>query len=208
MIRYAITDGARFGGDLRALRAGLLADARRWAAEAVEFVQLREKTLAAGMLCDLAREMVTVFAAAGGATRLLVNGRADVGAAAGAAGVHLTSGADELRPAEVRAVFAQAGWPGAVVGVSCHAEHEVGRAAEQGADLIVFGPVFGKTAGGVDVVPAAGLDALRAACGAAGSVPVLALGGVTHANVRACMTAGASGVAGIRLFAAAESAVR
>ena len=47
-----------------------------------------------------------------------------------------------------------------------------------------------------------GLEALRRACAAAEGIPVLALGGVTSINARDCLTAGAAGVAGIRLFAA------
>jgi thiamine-phosphate pyrophosphorylase len=46
-----------------------------------------------------------------------------------------------------------------------------------------------------------GLEALRAACRAAGEMPVFALGGVTIDNASACLAAGATGVAGIRLFA-------
>jgi len=43
-----------------------------------------------------------------------------------------------------------------------------------------------------------GLDALRGAC--LGHMPVLAIGGVTLANARACIEAGAAGIAAIRLF--------
>ena len=57
----------------------------------------------------------------------------------------------------------------------------------------MFGPVFekGKT-------QPAGLDGLHQACQY--KLPVLALGGVTLANARACLDAGAAGIAGIRLF--------
>jgi len=65
--------------------------ARRWAEEGVEYVQLREKQMAAGEMVRLAEWMVGVFAEHGGKTKLLVNGRADVAVAAGADGVHLTS---------------------------------------------------------------------------------------------------------------------
>jgi thiamine-phosphate pyrophosphorylase len=80
-----------------------------------------------------------------------------------------------------------------IIGVSCHSDSDVARAAAQAAALAVFAPVFEKH----DATPA-GLDALRAAC--RHKIPVLALGGVMLANARACLDAGAAGVAGIRLF--------
>ncbi|HEY4049380.1 MAG TPA: thiamine phosphate synthase [Acidobacteriaceae bacterium] len=54
---------------------------------------------------------------------------------------------------------------------------------------------------GVGDLKGQGLDALRAACRAAGEMPVFALGGVTTENASACLAAGATGVSGIRLFA-------
>jgi thiamine-phosphate pyrophosphorylase len=45
-----------------------------------------------------------------------------------------------------------------------------------------------------------GVEMLREACGSAGDIPVLALGGVTEENAGLCVQAGAVGVAGIRLF--------
>jgi thiamine-phosphate pyrophosphorylase len=197
MIRYAIT-GEVGGGE--ALREGLLAAAARWAGDGVEMVQLREKQVGAGELVELARAMLEVFRAHGGRTKLLVNRRADVAVAAGADGVHLTAHGDELRPEQVRQLFAAAGlaWP--VVSASCHTVVEVQRAREAGVDAIVFGPVFEKRVGDVVVVPGMGIDALRQACVAAVPVPVLALGGVTAGNTADCLAAGAAGVAGIRLF--------
>jgi thiamine-phosphate pyrophosphorylase len=47
-------------------------------------------------------------------------------------------------------------------------------------------------------VSPAGLDQLREACRQ--RIPVLALGGVTLENARACVDAGAAGIAAIRLF--------
>ena len=192
MIRYAITSG-----DSLRSPAALLADARRWADEGVEYVQLREKWMEAGELVGLAVEMVGIFREHGGRTKLLVNGRADVAVAAGADGVHLTAGHDELTPEQVRRVFAANGRE-AVVSVSCHTVEEVGRARE--ADLILFGPVFEKRVEGEVVVEGMGLGSLREACEVGGGVPVLALGGVGGENIGTCLDAGAGGVAGIRLF--------
>jgi thiamine-phosphate pyrophosphorylase len=87
-----------------------------------------------------------------------------------------------------------------VVSVSCHTLEEVDRARDGGADLILFGPVFGKTADGEIAVPGVGIEALREACVRAGETPVLALGGITDLNSATTIAAGAKGIAAIRLF--------
>jgi len=197
MIRYAVTQRALFAGDEAQRSAELVRRATVWAAEGVDFVQLREKDLGAGALAELARRLVAVM---GSRTKLLVNGRADVAVAVGAAGVHLTGHRDELTPAQVRWVFDLAGADAPVISVSCHTVVEVERARDAGVDLILFGPVFEKRVGGEVVVEGAGLEELRQACDAAAPVKVLALGGVTRENAPACVDAGAAGVAGIRLF--------
>jgi thiamine-phosphate pyrophosphorylase len=83
-----------------------------------------------------------------------------------------------------------------VVGVSCHSAAEVGEAEQQHADFAVFAPVFEKK--DAPSVHPARLEALRQVC--RHKIPVLALGGVTSDNARACLHAGAAGIAAIRLF--------
>lgn len=196
MLRYAITDGT-YGSS----PAEILSRARRWSAEGVEYVQLRESHLQAGKMANVARAMMTIFDEHGGTTRLLVNHRADVAVAVGV-GVHLTSRPGELSATQVRQVFAAgAGRPSPIISASCHCLEEMRRAAGEGLDLVLFGPVFEKRAGGAVVVEGVGLELLRQACALAAETRVLALGGVTVANAGLCMEAGAAGIAGIRLFA-------
>jgi thiamine-phosphate pyrophosphorylase len=199
MLLYAITDRSSYGGTEPYRQESLIREARRWASDGIDFIQVREKDLAAGELVGLVRRIVAAVRDAGAGTRVLVNSRLDVAIAAGADGVHLTSGPGELRPEQVRRLF-----PDAVVSVSCHSVEEVARAAGWGVDGILFGPVFGKTVGGVEVVPEVGIEALRLACEAAKGAPVLALGGVTRARAKECAEAGAAGIAGIRLFGSAS----
>jgi thiamine-phosphate pyrophosphorylase len=190
MLQYAITSGEGWAA---------VKHAHRWVHEGVQFVQLREKQLAAGELVKLAAALRAALREAG-ETKLLVNGRADVAVAAGADGVHLTAQVGELTVAQVRQVFMMAGAGKPVISVSCHTLGEVKQAIADGVDLILFGPVFEKRVEGEVVGEGVGLDALQEACAAAEETPVLALGGVTWARAELCIEAGASGVAGIRLF--------
>ena len=191
MLRCAITDGNY-----------LVGDAERWAYEGVDFVQIREKTLDAGELADLGRSILRDIAEAGSTpTKLLINGRADVAVAIGAAGVHLTAHKDELTPQQVRSLFVHARLPSPVVSVSCHTPADIASARHHAADLILFGPVFEKRIEAELVAPGVGIEALALACAIAQPVPLLALGGITSENAAACMAAGAAGIAGIRTFA-------
>jgi thiamine-phosphate pyrophosphorylase len=128
-------------------------------------------------------------------TKLLINSRVDVAIAAGADGVHLRS--DDIAASEARAIWGKStGRVDCVVGVSCHSINDVLSAEGHGADFVVFGPIFGKVG---SVEPPFGLESLRTA-GQSLGIPVIALGGVTLENARACLEVGANGIAGIRIF--------
>jgi thiamine-phosphate pyrophosphorylase len=206
MFRYAITDRRSVKGEPSQSPesdrfAGLVDQAKRLAAEGVDFLQLREKDLEAKELIGVARRIITAAregrAGDGSVLRVLVNGRPDVALAAGADGLHLPSGAEQLTVGQVRRIFAARE---AIVSVACHTLAEVERASGDGADLILFSPVFGKVIPGGATLAGLGLERLSEACHAAGETPVLALGGVTLENAQACVAAGASGIAAIRFF--------
>jgi thiamine-phosphate pyrophosphorylase len=201
MLRYAITDRFAYDGNEDYRQERVVLEGGRWAAEGIDFLQIREKDLGAGAQAELTRRVVAAVRRAesgeGNKTRVLVNSRVDVALAAGADGVHLTAAKGELTAAQVRRVFA-----GAVVSVSCHSVEEVERARDAGVDVIVFGPVFEKRVEGRVVVSGVGLEVLARASRAAGGIPVVALGGVTMEVTGDCLAAGAAGVAGIRLFRA------
>ena len=206
-LKYAITDLTERGATSpRERRIRLREQIQRLAEDHVDFLQLREKQLEAGELLSLAQTAMDSIHDAADACgkacpmRLLINGRADVAAAAGAHGVHLTGRSDELRPERLREVFRSAGLSSCVVSATCHNAQEVVRAGRSGADVILFGPVFEKKIRGELVTEGLGLEALREACAAAGPIPVLALGGISVENAPLCLRAGAAGIAGIRLF--------
>ena len=84
--------------------------------------------------------------------------------------------------------------PGLRVGRSCHTLAELAAARCEGADRVTYSPVFA-TDSKPGYGPALGLDGLAAGCRAVPDLPVLALGGVGPERARACVAAGAAGVA-------------
>jgi len=152
-------------------------------------LQLREKALPDSELLRQARRLVEAGDPA--RTPVMVNGRLDVALAAGAAGVHLPACGVPL--GRVRQAVGEA----LTVGVSTHSPEEVRSAVAGGADYIIFGPVFA-TPSKAGLGEPQGLTGLGQAVEAAGSVPLLAVGGVTPETAGACREAGAWGVAVIR----------
>ena len=181
----AITDTLRDG------IPGLTERARRAVAGGATMLQLRLPDESPRTLADAARAL----RAAVPNVPLLVNERADVALAAGAQGVHLN--VDGIPPAALRRVVP----PGFIIGASVGDEPECSRAT--GADYVGIGPVFA-AAGGTGSGGAIGVarfSVLARQCG----IPAVAIGGISAANVRTVMSAGASGVAVISaLFSSAD----
>jgi thiamine-phosphate pyrophosphorylase len=174
MIRYYVTD--RRQGDV-------LTYARRAIQAGVDMIQIREKDLPVRDLLDLVCRVRDL--GAGTPTRVLVNDRLDVALTARIDGVHLP--ANGLPPKDVRPLVK-------VLGVSTHTLEEAIEAERAHADFIVFGPIFdtpGKSA--------VGIEALRQITSRV-KIPVIAIGGITRANMAEAVGAGAAGIAGIRLF--------
>jgi thiamine-phosphate pyrophosphorylase len=197
----AITDRRLFsagGQPEAALRRQLLHLVEGWTAGGVHFIQLREKDLPAPDLQSLAREMAEKTDRSH--SKLLVNisrpESAALAEAAGADGVHLAGKPTPGAALSARQIFRAAGRE-AIISVPCHGLDDIHVARTEQVDLVLFSPVFEK----LEAAPQ-GIAALRQACAAAEGIPVFALGGVTSFNAPDCMTAGAAGIAGIRLFAA------
>ena len=126
----------------------------------VDWIQLREKDLAGGLLFELA---AAAARSAGTTTRILINDRLDVAWAAKASGVHL--GEASLPAREVARAKNRAGHSEFMVGVSCHSMEAVLQAESDGADYVFFGPVFA-TPSKAAFGPAQGLTRLAEVCGA------------------------------------------
>jgi thiamine-phosphate pyrophosphorylase len=193
LLLYYITDRTHFPGTESQRRESLLKKVSEAAKAGVDYIQLREKDLPARELESLAQQSAQIINSRSH-TRLLINSRTDIALAIGAHGVHLT--ANDISPVDVRKIWREAhGFQQPIVAISCHTEAEVIAAQSASADFVVFGPVFEKLG---SKQTAAGLGQLQKVC--QHRVPVLALGGVTIENAHLCLQAGASGVAGIRLF--------
>jgi thiamine-phosphate pyrophosphorylase len=193
-ILYYITDRQAFPGDEPARRAHLLNKIAEAATAGVHYIQLREKDLTPRELESLARDAAAILKLHSPATTLLINSRSDIAVSANAAGVHLPS--NDISPADVRTIFKRASAHDPIISLSCHSAQEVAQAANTGADLALFAPVFEKK--DAPSLNPQGLAALHQAVRE--KIPVLALGGVTLHNAAACLASGASGIAAIRLF--------
>ncbi|HET6844777.1 MAG TPA: thiamine phosphate synthase [Candidatus Angelobacter sp.] len=193
-----ITERRQFLGSEEQQQDQLLKKIAECAAAGVDYIQLREKDLSIRALERLAERAMKVLPS-GTRTKLLINSRMDVALACGAHGVHLP--ASDIPPSEARALFARAGRNSPVViGASCHSPEEAALAEAHGADFALFAPVFEKSG----QTNPRGEDSLRAVCHRTNlariPMPVLALGGIDLSNAERCIRAGASGIAGIRLF--------
>ena len=157
-------------------------------------LQLREKDLPALELLELAQSLHGLTQKFG--AKLFINDRADVALAIGAEGIQRTS--HSLPTAAIRLVAGA----GRLIGVSVHSLEEARTAQAEGADFVVFGPVY-DTPSKRPYGPPQGQDAL-ARCTSAVSIPVFAIGGITPARVSTVRAAGARGVAVISAIIAAD----
>jgi thiamine-phosphate pyrophosphorylase len=167
----------------------------------IDWVQIREKDLSGREFAALTREALRCVAKSSVANvrsaRILVNDRLDVALAERAGGVHLGENSLPVREAK-RLVGSRALSTDFLVGVSCHSLEVAKSAAGDGADYIIFGPVFATPSKAAYGAPQ-GLDRLAQVCRSV-SIPVLAIGGVTFDNAASCLSAGAAGIGAIRLF--------
>ena len=184
---YVVTDRHQTAG--RSLEEVVTAAARGGAGA----VQLREKDLSARDLYALGARLQIALSPYG--VPLLINDRLDVALALDAAGVHLAG--HSLPTAVARRVLG----PRKLLGVSTHSVEEARQAAEEGADFVVFGPVF-TTPSKIAYGPPQGLQHLAAVVRQV-RLPVIAIGGVDVTNLPQVLQTGAYGVAMIRAVLAA-----
>ena len=146
-------------------------------------IQLREKRSPAMHFYEGA-----VAAAQQSGTQLIINDRVDIAMAIGAHGVHL--GQDDLPPEAARKLLGNK----AIVGYSTHNIEQAQQALALPIDYIAIGPIFA-TSSKSDTSPTLGLAGLEAVRKVVGNFPLVAIGGISHANAREVIEAGADSVA-------------
>lgn len=161
-------------------RAGMRAAGR------ATVLQLRNRGLS---VAALEREAAALVASS--PIPVLVSSRCDVALAVGAAGVNLPEG--DLAVRDARALLGDR-----LIGRSVHSTRSALAAEADGADYVLFGPVW-RSPTHPDLEPA-GIDALAQVARAL-HVPVIAIGGVTEERIEEVRSVGAAGYAAIRLFA-------
>ena len=179
---YAIVDAGCFAGRADVARE-LVRFARELMAGGATLLQYRNKQGGAREALGQARELRRVCEG----VRLIMNDRADLCLAAGCDGVHV--GQEDLSPEGARVVVGDRLW----VGVSTHSVEQLKIADEGPADYVAIGPVFA-TSSKENPDPVVGLQGVKAAR-AATRKPLVAIGGITRANCRSVIAAGADSVA-------------
>jgi thiamine-phosphate pyrophosphorylase len=181
---YAIIDRDSFAA--AAAEAAMAQFAGELLAGGVTLIQYRNKRDGGCEMLSEARALRRVCADFGG-VRLIMNDRADLCMAAGFHGVHL--GQDDLSAASARLLVGGNRW----VGISTHNPGQAAEAERLPVDYIAVGPVYA-TASKADPDPAIGLEGVREARQLTGK-PLIAIGGITRANCRAVLEAGADAAA-------------
>ncbi len=185
---YIILDPAAFPGRD-------LVDLLSAAAEAgARLFQYRDKSASMKDAYQQAARLRQASADAG--ALFIINDRCDLALSVDADGVHL--GQQDLPLPHARRLMG----PEKLIGVSTHRVEEVDQATIGGADYLGFGPIFdtGTKPGHEPVVGIEGLRQARART----RLPIIAIGGLTLANSRSAVEAGADGIAVVSTVAKAS----
>ena len=176
---YAILDWSCFPDE-----PAFFAAANALKTAGVMLIQYRNKSGSARLMLEHARQLKGLLPAS---VKLIMNDRADLCLAARCDGVHV--GQDDLSPESVRSIIGPDLW----LGVSTHNPEQIAEADRTSADYIAIGPVFG-TMSKANPDPVVGLEGVRRARQLTRK-PLVAIGGITRANCRSVIDAGANSVA-------------
>jgi thiamine-phosphate pyrophosphorylase len=162
----------------------LFAAAEELLAAGITFLQYRNKSGNGREMLLHAREL---RARLGHGVKLIMNDRADLCVAAEFDGLHI--GQDDLSPDSARPIIGMK----RCLGVSTHNSAQLAEADKTSADYLAIGPIFA-TGSKVNPDPIVGLEGLRRVRELTRK-PLVAIGGITRANARSVIEAGADSVA-------------
>lgn len=149
-------------------------------------IQLRDKHAAPREFYREAAEALQI--ARNHNVKLIINDRVDIALALKADGVHL--GQTDLPVEAARSLLGK----DAIIGFSTHNAEQAKLATAMPVDYVAFGPVF-QTSTKQNPDPVAGSFALQEVRAIVGSLPLVAIGGITHENAIEVLKAGADAVA-------------
>ena len=158
--------------------------AEEFVAAGVSLLQYRNKSGSARQMLEQAQELNQRI---GDRAKLIMNDRADLCLAADFDGLHL--GQNDLSPAAARRIIGVE----RRLGVSTHNPEQLAEADKTSADYLAIGPVFATTSK-ANPDPVVGLEGVRRARELTRK-PLVAIGGITRANARSVIEAGADAVA-------------
>ncbi len=161
--------------------------------EGAAVVQLRDKFRGDEELLALANSLRNVL----GDVTFIINDRADIARAVGADGVHL--GQNDMPITEARELLGN----DAIIGISTSNLDEALEAEHAGANYIGFGHLF-PTRSKLKASAPKTAEELRAITTAV-SIPVIAIGGITEANVNDILIPGLGGIAVIGAVSESEN---
>ena len=150
----------------------------------VTMVQLREKQLEEGTFLEEAKELQALCRQR--RIPFLVNDNVDIALAMNADGVHV--GQSDMEALDVRKKLG----PGKIIGVSAQTVEQALLAQAHGADYLGVGAVF--PTGSKDDAVEVPFETLKAICQVV-RIPVVAIGGISKANVEQLRGSGICGVA-------------
>ena len=159
----------------------------------VTMVQLREKQLEEGTFLEEAKELQSLCRQR--RIPFLVNDNVDIALAMNADGVHV--GQSDMEALDVRKKLG----PDKIIGVSAQTVEQALLAQAHGADYLGVGAVF--PTGSKDDAVEVPFETLKAICQAV-RIPVVAIGGISKANVEQLRGSGICGVAVISAIYGAD----
>ena len=176
---YPITD-RHLSGLSHAEQVVLLSDG------GATLIQLREKTDPPSRFFAQAEAALRVARDRG--AKIIINDRVDIALALRADGVHL--GQEDLAPEVARRILGK----DAIIGFSTHNLEQARLAAQMPVDYVAIGPIFA-TDTKCSANPPVGLMGLGNLRRALGTIPLVAIGGITIENSGFVLEAGADVVA-------------